>query len=133
MAAFADVSDLEAVWRPLSPEEAARAASLMEYANEILAAELENAGVDPGGGRPSATLKRHGACAMVRRAMLNDAREGVAQSSVTATPYAESWTYSNPDGALYIGKAERKMLGIGRARLGSLVPASAGDCWGGER
>lgn len=128
---YATVEDLQAAWRTLDPQEYLRAEALVEYACEIVAAELAGAGVDPGGDSPSPTLKRHVVCSMVRRAMLNDEREGVSQSSMTATPYAQSWTYANPDGALYISKAERRLLGAVKGRVGSIMPASSGDLWGG--
>lgn len=127
---YATVSDLETSWRPVGPDERGRAEALVDYACEIVAAELAGAGVAPCGDEPSATLKRHVVCSMVRRAMLNDRLEGVSQSSMTANPYAESWTYANPDGALYISKAERRLLGTARGRIRSIRPASAGDLWG---
>lgn len=127
---YATLDDLEAAWRPVEAGEYRRAEALLEYACEIVAAELSGSGRDPGGDDPSPTIKRHVVCSMVRRAMLNDEREGVSQSSMTVTPYAQSWTYANPDGALYISKAERRLLGAVKGRVGSIMPASSGDLWG---
>lgn len=129
---YATLADLEAAWRPIEARESKRAEALLDYACEIVAAELSGAGIDPAGADPTPALKRHVVCSMVRRAMLNDEREGVSQSSMTATPYAQSWTYSNPDGALYISKAERRLLGAVKGRVGSIMPASSGDLWGGR-
>ena len=65
-------------------------------------------------------------CNMVIRAM-SAAQDtfGLSQSSMTAGPYTQSWTYSNPSGDMYLTKAERKMLGISGGYIGSIRPKVA--------
>ena len=50
-----------------------------------------------------------------------DAPAGIKQYTMSATPYSESFTYSNPNLDAYLTKAEKQMLGIGRARLSSVA------------
>ena len=52
------------------------------------------------------------ACAIVKRAMLaSDDIAGVTQHSQTAGYYSESFSYSNPDGDLYLTRSEKESLG----------------------
>lgn len=51
----------------------------------------------------------------------SDAPAGVKQYTMSATPYSESFTYANPNLDAYLTKAEKHMLGIGRARLSSVA------------
>lgn len=120
MAAFADVSDLEARWRALTGDERARAEVLLDDA----AAVIEADGVDvsrPGAAR--ARLLAMVSCDMVRRAMLaSPERPAATQGSVTVGPFSESFTYANPTGDLYLTRAERRRLGAGGGRVGSIPP-----------
>ena len=67
-------------------------------------------------------------CSMVRRA-LNPAVigfEGMKQVQDTTGPFSQGFTLSNPDGDLYLTKAEKRSLGIGGQRAFSV------DLLGGE-
>lgn len=61
---------------------------------------------------------------MVRRALGSESAVpvGATQGSVSALGYSQSWTISNgASGELYLGKTEKKLLGIGN-RIGSKSP-----------
>nr|WP_236023770.1 Gp19/Gp15/Gp42 family protein [Bifidobacterium miconis] len=59
-------------------------------------------------------------CAMVKRAMLNRDVAGVTQGTQTANGFTESYSYSNPDGDLYLTKSELRSLGCGVQRMWSI-------------
>lgn len=121
MAAFADVSDLESRWRALTGSERARAEVLLRDAAAIIEAE----GVDASGpGAAAAEMLKIVSCDMVRRAMLaSPDSPPAAQGSLTVGPFSESLTYANPTGDLYLTRAERRRLGAGGGRVGSIAPA----------
>lgn len=70
------------------------------------------------------TLRRV-CCAVVIRAMQSGDMQGVTQASQTAGPFTQSWSYSDPAGALYLNKQEKRSLG-GTLRLGSIDMATMG-------
>lgn len=70
------------------------------------------------------TLRRV-TCAAVIRALQSGDMAGVTQSSQTAGPFSQSWSYSNPSGDLYLTKQEKRSLG-GTVRLGSIDMATMG-------
>lgn len=123
--AFATVSDVEARWRELTQDEQARAGVLLDDASAILSSLVE---VDPADTQQAAALKAV-CCNMVIRAMSASASDvyGVSQSSMTAGPYSQSWTYANPAGDMYLTKTERKLLGIAAGYIGSIRPMMAGE------
>lgn len=70
------------------------------------------------------TLRRV-CCAVVIRAMQSGDMQGVTQTSQTTGPFTQSWSYSDPAGALYLTKQEKRSLG-GTLRLGSIDMATMG-------
>lgn len=129
MVAFAEVSDLEARWRPLNPEESTRAGVLLEDASSMLRVELPeiDARLDAVPPTLDAGIPRMIVCKMVQRAMQSGA-EGAAVTALqqTAGPFSQSTSYANPQGDLYLSKAERKMLGLGRASAFSIDTRRSG-------
>lgn len=120
-APFATVVDLEARWRPLSKDESARAAVLLADASAAIRAEMRGR-IDAADGAQAAAL-RAVACGMVRRAMSAGAdAAGVQSVSEGAGSYTASITYANPHGDMFITASERRMLGIGRGRMGCSDP-----------
>ena len=117
---YAEVSDLEARWRPLTDDEAARASVLLEDASALIRSLGEVDGTDPDHAGALCAVT----CAVVQRAMSASATDayGVTQQSMTAGPYTQSWSYSNPTGDLYLTKSERKMLGLTGGYIGSIRP-----------
>ncbi len=118
---YADVSELEARWRPLTQEEQERASVLLCDASAMLDALVGDREV------PTHILCMV-ACGMVQRAMSANADAfGLTQQTMTAGPYSQSWSYSNPSGDFYLTKAERQMLGLGRQKAYSIRP-QVGRC-----
>ena len=124
MEAFATVEDLEARWRPLSEAEKGRASVLLDDATALVSRACGASGVDfEGGDECFQQALKAVTCSVVARAMSAPV-DGptVSNTSQTAGPFSQSFTYSNPGGDLYLTSSERKELGIGRARIGS-IPA----------
>ena len=125
--AFADVSDLESRWRELSTDEEARANVLLGDASAMLSAFVK---VDSSDYEQSQLLKMV-CCDMVIRAMSATAADtfGVSQTSMTAGPYSQSFSYSNPSGDMYLTKLEKRLLGIGGNTYRAIMPHTwADDC-----
>lgn len=123
--AFADVSDLESRWRELSTDEEARANVLLGDASAMLSALVE---VDSSDYEQSELLKMV-CCDMVIRAMSATASDafGVSQTSMTAGPYTQSFSYSNPSGDMYLTRLEKRLLGITTGYIGSIRPMMKGE------
>ena len=121
---FANVSDLEArMGRTLGSNEAAQAAQLLEDASALIASQVAIDETD----EDYAELLRITVCNMVRRAVSVEdlGIYGVTQSSITAGPYSQQQTFSNPTGELYLTKMEKRALGISPGYIGS-IPAKVG-------
>lgn len=104
--AYATTADLESRWRPLSPEEAVVAASLLEDAATILdtvAASADDA------------IMAIVSCNMVRRAMTTSG-DAFGLDGQTAPSYG--WGSSLPAGDLWLSAQDRRML-RGSARIGT--------------
>lgn len=103
---YATIDQLESGWRELSEAERKTAETLLARASRMISATCPHAGgADPG-------LLSDIACAVVKRAMAAGG-ENITNRSMTGGPYSEQWTYANPQGDLYLTKAEKKMLGCG--------------------
>lgn len=123
MADFATVADLEARWRPLSDPEKARAAILLADASAQVRVEAPGIDARLTVVAPATVpeldpiIPRRVVADMVRRAMLAAPDQpALANYQTTAGPFSQSGTFVNPTGDLYITKAERRLLGIGRQR-----------------
>lgn len=115
--AYAEVSDLEARWKPLTEEEQQIAETLLEDASAML-----DALVDVDGKCVQENLLKIVCCNMVQRSMTAGTMDafGVTQQSMTAGPYTQSWTMANPSGDMYLTKMEKKLLGISTGYIGSI-------------
>lgn len=108
--AFATVQDLESRWRDLTEDEEAKAAVLLEDAAVYLESLVV---VDPEDEHQASALNIV-SCNIVRRMMnVTDDMYGVTEGTMTADIYTQRFTYSNPNGNMYITKPEKRMLGIG--------------------
>ena len=108
---------------PLAEADRGRATALLGDATTMLVSEMARAGVRWEGrtDEPFASALVTVACAMVNRAMDRLVLpEGLTQVSKTVGPY--NVNVSARDGGLFVAAKERRMLGIGRARLGSCRP-----------
>lgn len=113
--AFATTEDLTARWRILADSEAAQAKVLLDDASDKIRSRVPKACEQAWAKAHEATLRRI-CCAMVKRAMQQSVAgvpEGVSQSSSATGPFSEGFTWSNPDGNLWITKEELRDLGVG--------------------
>lgn len=103
---YATIDQLESGWRTLSADERKTAETLLARASRMIASTCPHAAdADPG-------ILSDIACAVVKRAMAAGG-ENITNRSMTGGPYSEQWTYANPQGDLYLTKAEKRMLGCG--------------------
>lgn len=118
--AYATVSDIEARWRELTADEESKAGVLLDDA----AAILDTLGVFDSSDPNVAANLRIVSCNMVIRAMSAAQADtfGMSQGSMTAGPYTQSWTFSNPSGDMYLTKMEKRLLGITSGYIGSIRP-----------
>ena len=123
--AYATIADVEARWRTLSADEQTRAEALLSDASLMLSELVEVDEEDD----EQAELLKVVCCNMVIRAMSATALDtfGVSQASVTAGPYTQSYSYSNPSGDMYLTKFEKRLLGVSTSYIGSIRAKIAGD------
>lgn len=110
-AALATVDELRASGADVGPADEGRASFLLEWASALVRAEAGGE-PDPGAGRL--------VCLSAARRALESGAAGATQSSETVGPFSESVTWANPSGDVYLTKAERSLLGCGRARVASV-------------
>lgn len=112
MTAFATHADLAARWRPLSTAEQAQATVLLGDASAIVRAEIPTVDARILAATLDADLVKMVVCGMVKRAMIAaDIGDGVSAQQQTAGPFAQSQTFLNPMGNLYLTKQDRRILG----------------------
>ena len=128
MTAYATLEDLQSRWRLLSADEQQRATTLLSDAAVKIALACKQSGVaiDAVDELQSEALKSIN-CEMVKRAMMSPIdMPPVSSFAQTAGSYSESQTYVNPTGDLYMTLGEKKMLGIGTQKMGSITPIIGG-------
>lgn len=122
-ASYATVADLATLWRPMTPEEEARAQRLLEVVSASLRVEAEKEGRnldDMIAQNPDlATVAQSVTVDVTARALMTStSAEPASQFSQTAGPYTVSGTYLVPGGGIFIKKAELSRLGLRRQRYG---------------
>lgn len=126
--AYATVAEVqERITRTLSDTEMQVCASLLDDAAVVIDSYNSEAGTE---------AKKVVSCRMVIRALgagTNDVPIGASQGSMSALGYSQSWTIGGGTvGEIYLGKLEKKMLGV-NGSVGSyspieeLVPTQGGD------
>lgn len=128
MDAYATLEDLQSRWRLLSADEQQRATTLLSDAAVKVALACKQSGVaiDAADKLQSEALKSIN-CEMVKRAMMSPIdMPPMSSFAQTAGSYSESQTYVNPTGDLYMTLGEKKMLGIGTQKMGSIPPLIGG-------
>ena len=123
MTNFAEIEDMETLWRKLTPEETTRAEALLSLVSDCLRYEAEKAGKDL-----DQMIAESPALASVARSVTVDVTartlmtstnsEPMEQMSQSALGYSVSGTYLIPGGGLFIKKSELARLGIRRQRIG---------------
>lgn len=136
---YATAQDLVDRWRPLSAEEMARAAVLLEDASGEVDAEFRRRGLavadELATGEVTEDDLRVVACRMVQRAMTSpvgvDGGGAIESSQIGVGPFQESVRYANPMGDVYLTKADRRRLGLGQQAftVPFEVPATTGTYW----
>jgi hypothetical protein len=133
MEAFATVDDLEKRWRPLEESERTFAETALLDATAMIANLLKKyrVEVDPADDVQEHNLRRV-TCNVVMRTMVamqngNGSIDPYTQQTVTAGVFSQTYMYANPNGDFYLRAEERRSLGIGRMRLGSLAPECGTD------
>lgn len=111
---FASVDDLASRWHAFTSEERPRVEAVLDDASDVIMTYC------PLWAEASPATLRRITCAIAKRALLGADTAGVSQSTQTAGPYTESFSYSNPAGDLYLTKAEKQALGCGRQHLWSI-------------
>jgi hypothetical protein len=121
---FADYGDVEAVWRTLTAEEQTRATKLIAYASRKIRRLFPDVDARIASGALDALDVEMVVVAMVKRALMNTALEGVESQSQTAGPFAQTVKPANPSGNLYLTKDEMAALGARRASIGTIRTTS---------
>ena len=122
MMPFATVEDYEARYGKVDDEE--RISKLLQDATNIIASQ-------PGFCDKNRDDTWWGvletvACAMVHRSMMAGSYAGLSSVSQGAGGYTASVGVYNPGGDMFLTRNEKKALGIGGARIGSVAPAING-------
>lgn len=123
MNSFATVSDLTALWRPMTTAESTRAGALLPVVSDLLRNEAKKVGRnldemisdDP----TLANVARSVTVDIVARALnTSTTGEPVTQTTESAGPYSFTGTFLSPGGGLFIKKDELARLGLRRQRIG---------------
>lgn len=129
MALFASRQDYTARYGRAADAE--RLDVLLQDASNLLVAAFEEAFGVPyeEGYRPVFDLNAAAVCCLLVNRVLNApaAMVGATQYSQGAGGYSASVTYGAALGELYLGKTERKRLGLVGQSLGALRPAERGE------
>lgn len=127
---FATVEDLESRWRPLSESERDTAEVTLEDVTAYITALMGRAGVpiDPDDAIQARNLTSV-TCSVARRTLSqsfsgDESGGQYSSSTVTAGVFSQTYQYANPTGDMYLTAGERRLLGIGRMRVGSVAPYS---------
>lgn len=129
MEPFATVEDYEARYGVVEDEK--RLETALSDASVFIAAEIARAGisVDPNDEAQAAALT-YVTCLLVNRVERSGMYAGLSNVSQGAGGYTASVSVYNPGGGFRLYAEERRMLGIGGTRIGSVVPAI--DGWYGS-
>lgn len=120
---YALPEDVAAVWRPLSIYEEQVAQALIAAAERRILVEYSDVPARIEAGALDAMVVADIEVAMVKRAMLSSASDGIESSTMTSGPFSVSQKASNPDGSLYLTAADRAILS------GSTSRARAHNGW----
>lgn len=123
MAGFATIEDLIALWRPLKPNETARAEQLLLVVSDNLRVEAERVGknLDEMVAKNTAyanVVKSVTVDIVARTLMTSTDQEPMTQFSEAALGYSVSGSFLVPGGGLFIKKTELAKLGLMRQRYG---------------
>ena len=113
MEPFATIEDLEAEWRPLSPDEAETAERRLATASLLirrLKPSMDAEMLDDEVLREVVTFV---VCDMVKNSMNTaEVPHGVSQFTNSTGPFSQTMQFSNPGENLYFKKMHRRLLGL---------------------
>lgn len=127
---FASIEDYEARYGEYGDDELL--GSVLMDATRFICAELTRAGLDPDN-EESADLYMQ-VCRSVAFRSLDHSDDdalgvpwGVMQLTQSSGPFSHTYQMANAHGDMYLTKAERRMLGLGRSRIRFIMPGGVGD------
>lgn len=123
MSTFATIADVEALWRPLSTTEEARAEALLPVISDSLREEASKVGKDLDemlGDDPTLVnvAKSVTVDVLGRTLMTSTDSEPMTQLTESAGGYSVSGSFLVPGGGLFIKKSELVRLGLRRQIIG---------------
>lgn len=123
--AYATITDVNALFRALSLEEADRAEALIPIVEDLLRQEAKNVGRDLDEMVTDETILTNTIKSVIvdivaRTLMTSTNQEPMSQYSESALGYSVSGTFLSPGGGVFIKKSELKRLGLNRQRIGSI-------------
>lgn len=123
--AYATVPELESFWRDLTADEENRAAYLLVLSSDGLRQIALNRGKNLDdmieSGKVMETSVKHLVMESVKRAMLTPVdQKPITQGSMTAGPYAETFTFANPAGDIWYKDKELKFIGLKPQKFSSV-------------
>lgn len=131
MEAFATLADYEARYGAVAEGDTARVEALLEDASGmLLGAYIERYSTDYAKGEHPIfdAAAKAVTCAVVSRAYnVPLGMAGATQLSQAAGAYNASVTFANPTAELWLGRNDRKRLGLAGTRIGSIPAMTAKD------
>lgn len=125
MAAYATVSDVAILFRPLTNEEQAKATALLDIISDELRYRARQSGRDldemiASGWTPASVAKEVTVSAVIRVLRQDTSGEPMTQESQSGLGYSWSGTYAVPGGGIgnAILPSDLKRLGLKRQRMG---------------
>lgn len=123
---FATPADV-AAWRSLTPAEQIAVATQLEFASEIIRAELPDIDTRIAAGTLSTALAKHVAVQMVLRHLANPDGIRTTTTEKAIDDYRKSVTETRDravsDGSIYLTETERKMLSKRGSSAFSITPS----------
>lgn len=134
MGPFATLEDYEARFGAVPAPEQPMVEQRLSDASAMMAASMQASGVEYEGAKPPLSDALVFVCCNIAHRTLQASADayGVTQYSQGAGGYSESFTYANPSGDMYMTKAEKRMIGVGDARIGCTYPYSVKCGDGGD-
>ena len=123
MANFADVNDVIALYKPLTPAEQQRVQSLLPIVCDELRQKAYNVGKDLddmiANGKVLPNVVKSVVVDVIARVLMTPTDETpMSQMSQSALGYTVSGTYLVPGGGLFVKKSELERLGLKKQKIG---------------
>ena len=127
MTSFANLDDLQILWKKLKPVEIERAEALLDTISDMLREEAVRYGRD----LDNMILERESFRNVVksvvidvvaRTLMTSTEQEPMTQFSESALGYSVSGSFLVPGGGIFIKNSEIKRLGLNKQRIGVIEP-----------